>query len=164
VRKHLDSSTVLEYWNAIQGRISLLDSALATPCVTDLLMWPTVKTPEQFPFSSPHHFSLTLKGIHSLFKQWSGRFNEVSEQVSFSIDRYLNFPHMNSKMLTYMLIQGHTVLWYWILKSLIPYMIDMSNCYVFYSTGKPLKILKDEISQSGLHNMICRQEVATDRC
>jgi len=30
----------------------------------------------------------------------------------------------------------------------------MYDCYVFYSTGKPLKILKDEISLSGLHNMI----------
>jgi len=46
-------------------------------------------------------------------------------------------------------------------KSLIPCMVDMSDCYVFYSTGKPLKILKDEMSLSGLHNT-SRQEVATD--
>ena len=79
VQKHPDSSTVLAYWNAIQAGISLLDSTLATPHVRDLLMWPTVKPPEQFPCSSPHYFSLMLKGIHSLFKQWSGKFNEFSE-------------------------------------------------------------------------------------
>lgn len=142
MQKHLQSSTVTEYWNAIQGRISSPDSTLATPCERGLLMWPTVKSPEQYPCSSPHYFSLTLKrNSFTFFKQWSGRFNEFGEQVGFSIDRYLNFPHMNSKILNYMLIQGHTVLWYWILvKSLYPIWLTSDCCLQqYWKTIRDLK-------------------------
>jgi hypothetical protein len=61
---------------------------------------------------------------------------------------------MNSKILNYMLIQEHSVLWYWIiLKSLYPIWLTCLSV-VFYNTGKPLKILRHEINLSGLLHMI----------
>lgn len=88
VQKHLQSSTVTEYWNAIQGRISSPDSTLATPCERGLLMWPTVKSPEQYPCSSPHYFSLTLKRNSFTFSssEVEDSMNLVNKQASPLID------------------------------------------------------------------------------